>query len=359
VNLFDEPTNWASELFERGYTVITHEYFQDKNNLTQLRREFQETLLSFPEFKFHPSLSQLSKSNRYVLGGFSALGNPSSFHNPFVRKLREWCMFVLVKQLFTPLLRKYHNESRDWRLEHIVDRMMARPPKEKPSKESWHRDEAPLAQAEDITFGGWINLDKEAQYFSCVPGTHKHIRKQSGFGKIEQKTAEKYNDQRHKVMIPPGGIIVFYEHIVHEVVGNSLSYPSIRLFLGWRLTKSETPMINGLETLLNNQAVMPLKSNQYPPTYAKLHWTNWRDQLQTWSKLMMQPACVESKRVESGKDKGKSYVVVHREMRSLSEYGFPLYPAYNKFERNILQPHKTFQLTPVGKSHIRQHVSLY
>jgi hypothetical protein len=169
-------------------------------------------------------------------------------------------------------------------------------------------------------------------------------------------------------VIPSGGIIIFYEHIVHEVVSRSLKYPSIRLFLGWRLTTSVTPLITNLDTLIDNQAVMPLKSNQYPAMYAKLNWVNSRLQLQTWSKRMMQPICLETKQVGSGKDKGIDFVVANRQMGSLRDYGFPLYGPYSEFERRILKPHKTFQLRPVGHSEvrkgkvtavIRENVSLY
>ena len=54
------------------------------------------TLAGFPEFV------QDGKKplEMYVMGGFGALGNPASFHNPFVRKLRNWIMHMAITQLF-------------------------------------------------------------------------------------------------------------------------------------------------------------------------------------------------------------------------------------------------------------------
>ncbi len=347
----------VEQLYNEGFTVIHHEYFRDNGNLLKLRDEFDETILSFPEFSKHIPLSNVTKDHTYVLGGFSALGNPSSFHNPFVRKLREWCMSILIQDVFRPLIKEYYNtDAEAWRLEHIIDRMLVRPPKVFPTKESWHRDEAPLANSGDLTFGGWINLDTHDQYFSCVPRTHKNLRKQSGFGKIDKNSAKQYNKQRFKVKVPPGGILIFYEHIIHEVVGTSLNYPSIRLFLGWRLSKSNNrdAMIPGIDALLRDQAVMPLKSNQCPSMYAKLHWTNWRTKLQSWSQDMMEPVCLESRRVNSGADEGSVYRVVHEEMRSLSAYDMPMYAPYRKYEIALLKPRKSFCLKPVGKSRTRK-----
>ena len=48
----------------------------------QARADFRETLQSIPEFTKDHTLN-----DAFVLGGFAALGNPSSFHNPFVRRM--------------------------------------------------------------------------------------------------------------------------------------------------------------------------------------------------------------------------------------------------------------------------------
>lgn len=343
----------ADELHRNGVVVVNDPFYSE--NLVRLRKEFEEALLTFPEFKHHPTLARIDAENTYVLGGFSALGNPSSFHNPFVRRLREWCMYTLVTQLFTEFIAKHVPQN--YGLEHIVDRLMVRPPKASPSKESWHRDEAPLASADDLTFGGWINLDTQDQFFSCVPGSHITARKAGGqgFAKIKpgDKLFKEMEARKSLIRVPPGGILIFYEHIVHEVVARKRNYTSIRLFLGWRLTASTTPLIPGVDVLLRDQAVMPLKSNQIPPMHAKLHWTNWRTQLEQWSQRMMRAECLATKRVESGAKKGETHQVVHTTMRSLAEYGLPLYPKYTPSEIRILKPGREFHLLAPGHHRLR------
>jgi len=344
----------AVTLYEDGVVVIDDPWF--RQHIDQLRQEFNGALQSFPEYTRHPTIDTATKDNTYVLGGFSALGNPASFHNPFVRKLREWCMSSLMTNLFTAFARRYL--TNEYKLEHIVDRMMLRPAKVTPTAESWHRDEAPLAQRDDITLGGWINLDNHDQSFSCVPRTHKQVRKQSGFGKVSAADAAKCERQKRRIVIPSGAIVVFYEHIMHEVVAVPKNFTSIRLFLGWRFTKSNDPMIPGLPALINDQAVMPLKSNQTPPMYARLHWTNWRAKLQNWSRHMVVQECREGKRVESGAHKGEVLDVVHVHMRSLRTYGLPLYPAYAADELRILEPHRTHNLLTPGFDNHRERKSL-
>jgi hypothetical protein len=44
--------------------------------------EFKDIEKTFPEYK--------DTATTFVLGGFGAYGNPSSFHNPLVKKLREF-----------------------------------------------------------------------------------------------------------------------------------------------------------------------------------------------------------------------------------------------------------------------------
>jgi hypothetical protein len=46
-------------------------------------QEFIDTVKSFPEFHQNGELPLC------VLGGFGAFGHPSSFHHPFVKKIRQ------------------------------------------------------------------------------------------------------------------------------------------------------------------------------------------------------------------------------------------------------------------------------
>ena len=240
--------------------------------LKTLRQEFLNECKSFQEFKSFPN-------NEFVLGGFGALGNPSSFHNLFVRKLRM-NVYKNSKKIFKSM---YKNKN----IECVFDRMMLRTKGQAPSRETWHRDVTPNLKENDKMFGGWINLDDENQYFSCVPGTHKISQtdmKKKGFAQIKKGTEEfkKLDAEKIKVTIPPGHCIIFFQHIIHEVLAKKMKYDSYRVFNRFRITNDTTPVFD-ITSVLDNQSVPRLPSNQIPPMYAKLHWTNWVKKIENWS----------------------------------------------------------------------------
>ena len=322
----------SQELFENGVAVVPVEWV-NKSVLKSFRSKFENTCDTFPEF------IQPVKDKDYVLGGFNALGNPSSFHNHFVRDLRVWSMWSIV-----PVLKHLANGRN---IEQVVDRMLFRPHKQKTTRETYHRDEAENALPDDDIFGGWWNIDSVDQYFSCVPKTHKLVNKHRGFAAIKNKNEiAEYEKTKVLVKIPPGHIMIFYEKLVHEIVPKPAPVNGmIRLFLGWRLTHSKESLFTN-DTLLDalkNQSVMKLKSGQTPPMYAKLHWTNWRKKIVDFS-TQVKDLCKEEKTVKSGKNKNKKLLIVHKEMKSLREYGLPLYTTYKPYEKRLLMPNTRWNL---------------
>ena len=315
-----------NSLQQNGYTT-TPIYSLDE--LSKIETELKTTVSNFQEFK--PDTTQ------FVLGGFSGLGNPSSFHNPLVRKIRTHIHPLAIDQVFKPINTNNRN------LEQIICRLMIRPPKAAPSKESWHRDISPNTLPTDTIFGGWVNLSCKDQFFSCIRGSHLDTptNGRQGFATIKDKgLIKQYNQSqlKTKVRIPPGHLLVFAETIIHEVVSNRVSHTVLRLHIGWRLTNQTTPLITNIDQLLIDQSVVPLKSLQIPPMYAILHWTNWRSKIVDFS-VNMDERCLVDRVVGSGQFSGKSYNIVDRHMKSLREYKYNLYPNYTLEEINILKPH--------------------
>ena len=345
--------NNMEKILNDGYAVITDTLFT--RDIVKYREELIEESKEFPEFN--------EGVEKFVLGGFAHLANPSSFHNPVVRNMREWAMSIVIPELFTGLIRQKH-DAETWKFEQIIDRMMIRVPGEKPSSESWHRDVSPLSFEGDDIFGGWVNLDLEPQYFSCVPGTHNTSSgigsSGSGFVPIDKKNVNvmnKIKSEKKMVCIPPGGILVFYENLVHEVLSKESKRTQVRLALGWRLTQQINPLIPGLYKRLQSQAVMPLKSNQIPPMFAALHWTNWVDKIIDWSKLAVVDECLELKNFQNIKAKrSEDFLVVHREMKSLEEYGFRMYEEYDMYEKRILRPNRVWFIKPPGVKCVNSRV---
>jgi hypothetical protein len=304
------------------------------NDLAHLRERFDAAVRGFPEFAAGTRL--------FVLGGFGALGNASSFHNMFARDLR-----AKIHRLLAPFFGKLC-PSKDWKLEQVYDRMMFRLAGLSPSAEAWHRDECPGADDEDLVFGGWMNLDMLPQTFSCVKGTHVRTTAHepgvaSGFAPIHKSLRAGMTAAKSTVTVPPGCILIFYEHLVHEVVATKRKYDSRRMFLGWRLTRSDEPLggTNELMCKISSQAPVPLKSAQQPPMHAKLHWVNWRGKLVTFSENFVDNAGLfETRVVGSGQAKGESYRLVKRFLPSLRELGMPMYPDYTSEEVSIHVPRK-------------------
>lgn len=255
----------AYELETGGVYVVRDTIFSDPCH----RADVLEAASNFPEFR--------GGVKKFVMGGFGALGNPASFHNPVVREHREWAMAILVDKVFRGLVSKLPGGG--WKLEQLIGRLTIRAPGESPSRESWHRDEAKVStDPSDQIYGGWINLDPHPQYFSCVVGSHTAgTAANSGFVKVSEEEAAviKQNNLSTKVEIPPGAILIFNENIIiHEVYPKKLGYPLVRLHLAWRLTRGASCMRPGLQSLLDSQAIIPIKSGQIPPMHAKLHWVS-------------------------------------------------------------------------------------
>ena len=116
--------NWNT-LRTRGY--ITLEVFDDAER-EQLKRELKIVTQKFQEYR-------KLECDGLVMGGFGAFGNPSSFHNPWVRNIRKKLHPVILNKVFmTPL-----SNDTELKFEQDIDRLMIRTPYQKVGSESWHR----------------------------------------------------------------------------------------------------------------------------------------------------------------------------------------------------------------------------
>ncbi|KNC81603.1 hypothetical protein SARC_06081 [Sphaeroforma arctica JP610] len=171
-------------LEKHGYAVVPTDL-----DVAQARAYFDAEIANFPEFN--------ADASKYVLGGFGALGNPASFHNPTVRLLRVWA-HAIIRPLLAPLA---GTQGGPMYFEQVVDRMMVRQKGESASAEAWHRDEAKLAGADDLVFGGWWNLDSTAQYFSCIAGSHKVVSGNKGFATVKLSAELKAQMRRDRTKV--------------------------------------------------------------------------------------------------------------------------------------------------------------
>lgn len=350
----------AVQLFHKGYVVIP---VLDAKAVSIWRSELQAAIRSFPEYTTGASV--------LVLGGFAALGNAASFHHPAIRKKRGF----VYDHVRATILRDYAiimGQEEDLKSELLFDRIMWRQKGQAPSRESWHRDvcvgapQSTLQEGDNI-FGGWLNLDDTEQYFSCVPGTHHdfqlHDLQTRGFATISKEQHDECRRRATMVTIPAGHALVFFQHLVHEVLPTKAKQDMYRMFHGFRVTTTNRPLfVQDYTTrgVFRDHALPRLPSFQLPPMYSANHGSAflgitthddgtvyYKDKfhpapghamsnLIDWSAGTFRPHLLETKR--HGKT-GRAYQIVRRFMRSLREDGFgEMYPVYTDMEQALYVP---------------------
>lgn len=339
---------------KRGY--IVRPLNVEPGKLQVLHYKFRKAILTGPEFKSElPSYSYLTRAGNKktkefqpVGGGFGGLGNPSSYHNPVVRRIRTQLMIRAVKVIKSLLYHLHPNTAKEWNLSQLLDRALYRLKGEKPTKESWHHDDSPSSDPSDIILGGWFNCDvKETQYFSCIPGTHSIEEGKTSTGFIpfnKKKKAEVAKMKNVKVAIPPGHFILFFQSIYHEVAPTKGSYNMLRLFTGFRLTKQLEPLCPTIMQIIDDQGVPPLKSDQQPPMFPKLWWVNFIPRLEAWSQNFNSKVLVTRKRKNNKLGIDEDITAVPRHMGSLREMGLPMYTPYTSTEKSMHTPNNTWTI---------------
>lgn len=389
----DAAFQYATELLRDGVVVVP--IYETRDMREERRRFFDRALESFPEYR----RDRRGVRIKYVKSQFGALGNPSSFHNMFVRLARKEALQRSLPVFSSVLRREKDFFATDPRrnsarlLEQVVDRMRIHMPGEAPSKESWHRDTTPteFVTDGDSIFGGWINLDvDEDQFFSCIKTTHlkeplnamQHIDygkrdpvTGSGFKKYsvdDQKRLEALN-LKTSVRIPPGYMVIFYQELVHEVLAkkrDAKAQPSYRLFTGWRLTHDHLPFIPthpvGYYTDMDTPRI---KSGQAPALYSVVG--NWAGTgtpgLAKWSQDTFKPELLVQERMAST---GEVFTIVPRAFANdpsdkkvprtvnwslrtvanklgLKKWPLDEYPLYTDEEKSVIQPGNIWTLDGV------------
>jgi hypothetical protein len=287
-----------SQILERDGVLVLPLISPDE--LPDINQRFWMTLREFPEYIAEPEY--------YVLEAFGALGNPSSFHNLYVRELRMKA-YLALRDVLEPDAHGRH-------LQTLFDRMCIRYKGRIMKAESWHRDMG-KAKADDTFYGGWINVGDTNQYFSCDPGSHNIGLKPSGFVVSEQPEDSK------RIVIPPGSLIIFYADILHEIVGHVYTEDTPRLFTSWRLTQDKSSIYPKLAELLAEQGVPTLPSGNAIRMYDNNTGRFRQPAVIKWAESLVKQCRVTTK---AGK------VIVKQSMDSLKRLRLPLYPQYSAEE---------------------------
>lgn len=331
--------NLQDHLNIHGYVVFPTRLADDAERALA-RQDYWRIMDESPEFVKPPDGSSFAAHPdwRPVLGGFAALGNPSSFHHEVVRNFREFMLYEVLEKDVLP--------AGGRKIEKCFDRIVLRRTGQTPTGESWHRDEAQFAMPGDDVFGGWLNINDRNQVFHCVPATHREVGGQNkGFAKLET-AAEKahYAPRRQVIQIPPGHMLCFYERLMHEVAPNMANDDTLRFHCGFRVTSHDEPLFGRRLTTewLRDQAVCKIKSGQNPEVFPTAY-TNfpgsvtyhdgvaWQHaaELPVWSKAVFNDICLEDKTIKVSETSlpihrawdGAKVRRVPARMRSLRYYG--------------------------------------
>ena len=247
----------------------------------------------------------------YTLGGFGAFGNPSSFHHPHIRTIKG----LVVSHLWGDFQSTFPGRK----LQVLFDRFAFRKQGTSPTAESWHRDESSVSLPGDRILGGWINLSTITQEFSCIPNTHGVEPGRGQFNTFSKEQGRELRPNRRVVQIPPGHILLFWQHLIHEVSAKKAKQDNARLFMGWRITDHDQDPFNYME-VIRTQGIPMIPSGQLPPIYAKLHWACWRPRITELTQCV-RPEMIDPRTGE-----------VYRFMPSLESSGLPKFPEYTADE---------------------------
>ena len=356
---------------EHGQSGVVCIEILDTAALKQARSDLKQEFDNFPEFvqkrelriengkieEGGPSLWPTLENDDFlpVGGSFGALGNPSSFHNPFVRKMRRLVHYEVLKSGKVPI----HGRN----FEQIADRLLVRRPYKSPTAEAWHRDEAMFAEEGDDIYGGWLNLDATDQHFSFVPNTAfddsvKGVNR--GFAKLSEYEQPYCLWNSSLETIKPGHLMVFNERTIHEVLSHGHHETICRLFFGFRVTHGESPLTPGLDKRLDDQEALPIKSGQHPhphpdasiqlkrdqifpgppPVYPQLYWANHPNKLELLAQYFHRSLLEVKHYGEHTKNREKyktGVITVKRFFPSLEELGSK-FDKYTDEEIAILKP---------------------
>ena len=320
----------AGDLSEDGFTVMKLEDCSQINDVVSAYWRSAPELL--PEVR--------QKEIHGIFCGGGKIPFSSAAHHPSIRSLRR-AAHAKAESALRMAHETTHKESCE-KVISCVDALVIRESdfRSCQAEQQWHRDSAPEWDSRALLFGGWINLGNEDNYFDCVPGSHifsststgdtlVHVR-QKGFVRCDQPS----RDSIHRVVIPPGHLLVFCERILHTV----LPYSCRRLFTAFATIPAGArgpPNKSELAIRISKQAPIWIKGGRVLPLYPSgnrdqfAHTACNKEKARTWAKKYLNPmaALPLLEWCDSGGPLPESI--------SLNDLG-AMYPAYDEDELEIL-----------------------
>eukprot|EP01094_Clydonella_sp_ATCC50884_P006502 TRINITY_DN15720_c0_g1_i1.p1 TRINITY_DN15720_c0_g1~~TRINITY_DN15720_c0_g1_i1.p1 ORF type:complete len:459 (-),score=25.70 TRINITY_DN15720_c0_g1_i1:263-1513(-) len=360
----DTPVWAGKHLVRYGVAVVP---FLDADDLLRFRSWLDHDMAHFPEY--NPSqedniFQTRDEDRQYVFGPYGALSNPSSFHCPSARAMRQMGFLNTVDVVKAMNVFEQHPQRR---LEMLYGSIRIKSKGNEVGDGPWLQDNCGFTKyrrpgdkrvgkgRHDVMIRGWVNLDLEEQQFVCIPGTHvdklayRDLIVSKKMVKKMGKNAWKLRKQRlealeHVIRIPPGHQLLYNICVIHQVPSIPTMRRSYRVALSFRLTYSNVPICNN-DSVMDKQGLPYRDTGSKPVMYSQDTWRWSRGDLVSWSERMLRSQVLVQRVVKSGKKKGTYYTVVPMEMHSLKEYGLPMYPPYTRNDRRLFRPSTTWAIT--------------
>jgi len=277
----------AEELVRVGAVVVS--VYDDGVELGAVHDGLLSEIDGYPEYQ-----GCVTGETPRVTGAFGAFGTPGSFHGAVVRGVRDRVV-VVGRGVFEAFVGVEGNGCGSGRvLQPLLDRVCLRMPGAKLGGEQWHRDVTPrcigvppaygvvggrrqesVVVPEGQVFGGWVNLNKSGggvQKFSFSPGSHLGGGEHgSGFAVIRTDEQGVYKASERVLLVPPGHMVIFYQHIAHKIAGCTYRDKCLRLFCGWHLGASFQPFLGTtyMQRVLDEHESPPIPSGQLPRLFSR------------------------------------------------------------------------------------------
>jgi hypothetical protein len=164
-----------------------------------------------------------------------------------------------------------------------------------------------------------------------VNNTFEVAQAHAGFCKLDPKSDEYslFQAEKKTFTVLPGHLIIFPQHLLHEIVCKKSPDEQFRLFFGWRLTKSKTVLFPNKEKTIDWLDVPLIPSGQKPPMYSSNHSSFYKNHPFEWA-----PGSNTGTLEEWWKQNVKVPVVT-RHMQTIYDYQFQ-FPAYTIEEKKLM-----------------------
>ena len=278
--LWKEATEAAAALKRQGFVVLTSDCLQSFTN--EMPSFVRNMLRAFPEFKTS------HHDRNYTIHPLGFLGNPSAFHNDFIGYMRQ---NVLLVALY--VIQFMFNDDIALKETLTFQQFMGETSYvgigEETSRRPWYRTAKHQCEkkgCKEWTFGGWLNMSRQKQILSYIPGSHQL-----------EKALTVDPTTKQQIYVPAGAFVLYNSSLIREDVAiKDVPSPVTRLHVFYRVS-NDVPVPGARvrrRRVLEEQGVPMLFNRAYPVMYTGEQLEASPDKVKEFSEQFKDTALTES-----------------------------------------------------------------